>query len=169
MTLLNVGAVVSSLLAAVFWFISAAGKTTIPDKTFGGFLDTPDAIISTLKYSAKWNRLASIFSGFAALFLIALVVNSRHAGTRALVGWYLLTAPPMSGPERAGVAEPISEWNFESSYDSASECEVARKAMIEKGMIHLNPGGINDGLPLMLEIMKSAQCIATDDPRLKRK
>ena len=30
----------------------------IADKTYAGFLNTPDQIITAMKYSARWNRLA---------------------------------------------------------------------------------------------------------------
>jgi hypothetical protein len=68
---LNGGAAFSALIAATFWFISAAGKVPTADKTWAGFLDTPDEIIAALKYSAKWNRLAALFAGISALFVAA--------------------------------------------------------------------------------------------------
>jgi hypothetical protein len=68
---LNAGAALSALVAATFWFISAAGTVPTADKTWGGFLNTPDEIISALKYSAKWNRLAALFAGISALFVAA--------------------------------------------------------------------------------------------------
>jgi hypothetical protein len=74
---LNVGAALSALVAAAFWFISAAGKVPTADKTYRGFLNTPDEIISALKYSAKWNRLAALFAGVSALFVAAV---SLHKG-----------------------------------------------------------------------------------------
>jgi hypothetical protein len=169
MILLNAGAVLSSFVAAVFWFISAAGKTPIADKTFRGFLDTPEAIIAALKFSAKWNRLASIFSAFTALFLIAVIMNPRHAAARALVGWYLMTPPPMSEPERAGLSEPLGGWNIESSYDTATECTAAREALIQKGFTNFKPDApVDSGASLMFALFRAAQCIATDDPRLKK-
>jgi len=70
---LNVGAALSAFFAAGFWFISAAGKVPKADKTWGGSLDTPDEIISALKYSARWNRLAALFAGISALFMTAAI------------------------------------------------------------------------------------------------
>lgn len=69
---LNAGAAFSAFVAAIFWFISAAGKVPTADKTWGGFLNTPDEIISALKYAAKWNRLAALFAGISALFVAAV-------------------------------------------------------------------------------------------------
>jgi hypothetical protein len=70
---LNAGAALFAFIAAGFWFISAGGKIPKADKTWGGFLDTPDAIISALNYSAKWNRFAALFAGVSALFMTAAI------------------------------------------------------------------------------------------------
>jgi hypothetical protein len=70
---LNAGAALSAFIAAGFWFISAAGKIPKSDKTYAGFLNTPDAVISALKCSAKWNRLAALFAGVSALFMTAAI------------------------------------------------------------------------------------------------
>jgi hypothetical protein len=39
---LNVAAALTAFVAAALWFVSAAGKMPVADKTFGGFLDTPE-------------------------------------------------------------------------------------------------------------------------------
>jgi urea transporter len=70
---LNTGAALSAFVAAGFWFISARGKIPKSDKTWVSFLDTPDEIISALRYSAKWNRLAALFAGVSALFMTAAI------------------------------------------------------------------------------------------------
>ena len=167
MNLLNAGAFLSSFVAAIFWFISATGKTPIADKTFGGFLNTPDEIIASLKSSAKWNTRASIFSAFAALFFAAVTMNPRHVAARSLVGWYLITPPPMLDPVfRAGLTEPLDDWYIESSFDTATECEAARESLIHKSF---TPTPADIGVSQMLALYRGAQCVATDDPRLKEK
>jgi hypothetical protein len=70
---LNVVAALSALVAAVFWFISAAGKVPAAHKTYAGFLNTSDAIILAMNYSAKWNSRAAIFSAVSALFFAAAI------------------------------------------------------------------------------------------------
>jgi hypothetical protein len=71
---LNAGAALSSFVAAIFWFISAGGKEPKADKTYGGFLNTPDEIIAAMKYSARWNRMAAISAGISGLFMAALAM-----------------------------------------------------------------------------------------------
>lgn len=71
---LNTAAALSAFVAAGFWFVSAGGKAPMADKTYGGFLKTPDEIISAMQYSAKWNRLAALFAGLSALFMGAEIV-----------------------------------------------------------------------------------------------
>ena len=38
-------------------------------------------------------------------------MKPRHAAALALVGWYLMTPPPMLEPERPGLSEPLGEWS----------------------------------------------------------
>jgi urea transporter len=69
----NAGAALSAFVAAGFWFISASGEMPKSNKNWSDFLDTPDAIVSALKYSAKWNRLAALFAGVSSLFIAAAI------------------------------------------------------------------------------------------------
>jgi hypothetical protein len=124
---LNAGAALIAFVAAGFWFISAAGKIPKSDKTYGGFLDTPDAIISALKYSAKWNRLAALFAGFSALVVTAAISGASalnfkrtHYGKliplRAAMGQPTLdsaraTRPTKYRQSRSGDADCRSDWD----------------------------------------------------------
>jgi hypothetical protein len=76
---LNAGAALFAFMAAGFWFISAGGKTPKADKTYGGFLNTPDTIITALKYSARWNRLAALCAGISALCTTAAISWAIHS------------------------------------------------------------------------------------------
>jgi hypothetical protein len=88
-------------------------------------------------------------------------MNLRHATAFALVGWYLMTPPAQSHPLFKGddldTAAPLSKWTLWGSYDSAKECDAGRTEQIKTAAPHL-----------AFEILE-AECIATDDPRLKEK
>jgi hypothetical protein len=101
-------------------------------------------------------------------------MKSRHAAALALVGWYLMV-PPTMGETRwicgkdssiaalarqwldwgegcstynqvAAPGAPLSQWHRVNRFDTVAECE--------RGRLQLSRG-------------KWAQCIASDDPRLK--
>jgi hypothetical protein len=84
-----------------------------------------------------------------------------------LCGWYLLTPPfiwstkelvkPL-GQRIAKIAadRPYSEWQIEKTFDSASACEGARKWYRDNG----------EAYPVS-NTWVYAECIASDDPRLK--
>jgi hypothetical protein len=76
---LNAGAALFAFVAAALWFASAGGKLPKADKTFAGFLDTPDAIIVALKHSAKWNRWAALSAGVSALLMTAAIAWKLRA------------------------------------------------------------------------------------------
>ena len=124
------------------------------------------------------------FSGWWAL-RYRFRMMPRHAAAFALVGWYLMTPALLYFPKGtrdingqpiprwviAGWGRPgqpeFSQWNIMGSYDTAVDCEA------EKAALALTvPAGTQDpeafaaALP---QVKKSAQCIATDDPRLKEK
>jgi hypothetical protein len=119
-------------------------------------------------------------------------MKSRHAVALALVGWYLLLPPIISGPLTNGQigrklsdGEPYSRWKAWGSYDSASECEAQRQLLFsrsaaEAGKIASASGcgsaaGCDPIVPNSpttlkgLELVRQmvAECIASDDPRLK--
>ena len=99
-------------------------------------------------------------------------MNLRHAATLALVSWYLMVPPAISNTEvNHGAALP--NWEIISSFDSAEAChamilylqrtppkavpeEEATKPPLGK---HYNP---------TIAQLRDAQCVASDDPRLKR-
>ena len=99
-------------------------------------------------------------------------MKPRHAAALALVGWYLL-APPFAAPYTPDPTAPLSQWDHEESFDSATKCEdyaadllKTAKAKAFAARDSTNPfkaaafQGFADAQAL-------AQCISTDDPRLK--
>jgi hypothetical protein len=78
----------------------------------------------------------------------------------ALVGWYLMVPPEtvgVSGP-RYDLTAPLSKWTAFQSFDTAHECEGAK---------FLHREGAKQRKDPMLEALVRAQCIATDDSRLR--
>lgn len=107
-------------------------------------------------------------------------MNLHHAAALALVGWYLMVPPTLAETSCSGIFStldrwmnkaahdkacedqskivnskaPISEWHEFMFFESLAECEALR----QRGSA-LRPSD-----PLF-----SAQCIASDDPRVKQK
>lgn len=91
----------------------------------------------------------------------------RHLGSLAIVGsylmgWYLMIPPRMGNGAGSGfdAKAPLAEWFAFSSHDFAHECEGA-KFLDREGRKQKPDDPLN-------KAFESAQCIATDDPRLKK-
>jgi hypothetical protein len=107
----------------------------------------------------------------------------RHAVALALVGWYLMLPPTYGvaardykqegeehpilkfGNKYIGIRDdaPIDQWEIDSSYDTASECQTVSYRVRSQ----TPPKDLNsfEGLQRMRHTF--GKCIATDDPRLK--
>jgi hypothetical protein len=110
-------------------------------------------------------------------------VNARHAAALALVGWYLII-PPWNGANRQtnqpAPEAPLSNWQIMRSYADAKSCERERSkwAAGEGHWIEYSESGTAKNTEQVpnAEVQHSlrtlgtyAQCIETDDPRLKSK
>jgi hypothetical protein len=93
-------------------------------------------------------------------------MNRRHAAALTLVGWYLMAPPissvkskrnPSSGLYDAYSTRPLGAWEIDGSYDTARECRAALDKANQQA---------KQGCP---DCSALAECIATDDPRLKEK
>jgi hypothetical protein len=92
----------------------------------------------------------------------------RHAAALALVGWYLMVPSPEIIAHvgiDAAANYPLSTWYTVNVCDTASDCKtydmLSRQGMeitAQKDPSFRGP----------LEALKHAQCVATDDPRLKQ-
>jgi hypothetical protein len=88
-------------------------------------------------------------------------MNPSHAAALALVGWYLIAAPPQSFKDNKYYEAPLGEWTHKATFDSEFEC----KQKLSEGCHEVGgKGRIGFEGPLCY-----ARCIATDDPRLKGK
>src|SRR5512146_1281687 len=106
-------------------------------------------------------------------------IKSRHVAALALSGWYLMV-PRIETDIRkmkpAGSAwvfkydAPIKDWTLNQSFDTAAKCEMRRMELWHEGeaveRLHKRPQLLTLNEAARIAGMK-AQCIATDDPRLK--
>jgi hypothetical protein len=90
-------------------------------------------------------------------------MKPRHATALALLGWYLMTPPLRSPGGELAPEAPLSKWRSPHAYDSARECERAKEAYVKsakRGEQQASDRGFSAAILL-------AQCIASDDPRLR--
>jgi hypothetical protein len=93
-------------------------------------------------------------------------MNPRHAAALALVGWYLMAPPVTFEAKDKMITHPeaaLDEWDHEGSYGNANDCAEA----LEDWHKQWDPPNQSD-----LEHRRmawAAHCVATDDPRLRRK
>ncbi len=87
-------------------------------------------------------------------------MNPRRAAALVLVGWYLMV-PPLSHDRTAFITDaPLSHWRVEKAFDTAQDCENYSTYF----------WGLLKDQPTKQKIFRrNAQCISTDDPRLKEK
>ena len=102
-------------------------------------------------------------------------MNLRHAVALALVGWYLIrppvtkTCPPRGFPctTNVDVNAPLNRWHVDLHFDSAEECDDRVSSL------HARWSGEDlSERPLdafMAAVDGHAQCVASDDLRLKEK
>jgi hypothetical protein len=62
---LDIGAAVFAFIAAIFWFLSAAGKLP-PIATYWDNTPNADPFYQAIKFSARMNMIAAIASGISA-------------------------------------------------------------------------------------------------------
>jgi hypothetical protein len=104
-------------------------------------------------------------------------MNLRHAAALALVGWYLIAPPvrqPKSEPPYLDDHAEYRAWRILHSFKTRSECESGKERVVrdaENGDLTDLSGGVAGVLdenpkPWLVQQIE-AQCIATDDPRLK--
>lgn len=84
----------------------------------------------------------------------------------ALVGWYLMY-PPMTPSNQSLTDRPLAEWKSGASFDTAKDCEATR-LRVKKSAKDFKDATEGDAVFRNLaENIDSAQCVSTDDPRLK--
>lgn len=100
----------------------------------------------------------------------------RHAASLALVSWYLIAPPSRTedGTDWDPTA-PLSEWQMIGKFDKIEDCRAypAREPEIMHGFYVEHPeigeSGERADNAFWKNLFAHAQCVATDDPRLKSK
>lgn len=90
-------------------------------------------------------------------------------------GWYLMS-PPLSNAGYPDTSQPLNAWHLEKAFDSAKECYAGRwdpyfekkeSVKVLKKHPEVPKKGWQDFLKTEQSELTQAQCIASDDPRLK--
>jgi hypothetical protein len=93
----------------------------------------------------------------------------RHAAALALVGWYLMVPPPkVAGRLLVDLDAPLSKWTVYNPYETAAECAQGHVDFGKKIKENLTKEPTQDNKMQYQQII-SAQCIASNDPRLNSK
>ena len=95
-------------------------------------------------------------------------MKPSHAAALAVVGWYLMV-PPFSENPSSLKNVPLSKWSIYKRYSALDECRYARS--------DITAGWLQDPLTDFVQrfgnnfksFFARAQCIETDDRRLKEK
>jgi hypothetical protein len=103
-------------------------------------------------------------------------MKSTHAAALALVGWYLMVPPIRLGKSGSDGGHAWGEYSIESQaplrnwtraqFPQEFKYKTDCQRVISK---HCNRGSDGDGTSYFEGSLCSAQCIASDDPRLKEK
>ena len=90
------------------------------------------------------------------------MMNLRHAFELALVDWYLMMPPTGGNYPMGNVDAPLSQWMKRPTiYRDKEECEH----VLDRHRRLTN----SKNKQIAVKFYKQAQCVATDDPRLKEK
>jgi hypothetical protein len=98
-----------------------------------------------------------------------------HAAALALVGWYLMVPPygsyhkPPLGRFTVYTDAPLAEWTVDSGYDKADECNKVQQTFQARGAPDERKYKLGSEYWAVVASLSFAQCIASDDPRLKGK
>jgi hypothetical protein len=119
---------------------------------------------------------------YARIGVVMLFTMTNAEITNAGQGWYLML-PPISGccdalnPNDKGQDEwkvmsdaPLSDWVVSDSFDTARECRRSRDEQLNTQSKIM--AEVKTRKPKFLQAVfgqtMSAQCVATDDPRMKK-
>jgi len=100
-------------------------------------------------------------------------MKPRHAAAFALVGWYLMLPTPRGHNSlRYGPDLPLSKWTVFQSFDSADDCGTTLAHMLlatKKALKKIRDNDLDtaDSSGRLAFLFTQAECIATDDPRLR--
>jgi hypothetical protein len=88
----------------------------------------------------------------------------RRAAALALASWYLMT-PSSIFPPSVAYNKPLRKWQIVRGFDTADACEDFLNTFFEESQVKR---ALNMLEPAYRDYM-FAECVASDDPRLKEK
>jgi hypothetical protein len=97
-------------------------------------------------------------------------MKPRHAAALAVVGWCLMV-PPFTR-HGVNIKAPMFEWEQVASFETASECAEYAAGMEKYAAGRAKQSKdprYRDMLRYAAQAFSDARCVATDDPRLKKK
>jgi len=99
-------------------------------------------------------------------------VKLRHAAALPLfaLGWYLMVPPRLlSGSSAISDIPPLEQWQILHSFDTAKSCQDGLEVVVKGFKQDANHKPNDAGASWKFQMMSDAECIASDDPRLKSK
>jgi len=137
----------------------AGGSGTTP---FPGAAPVIAAAVSMVRYHQKNRAGATRESWFW------LMRRARQAVALALVGWYLMLPTPYGTTDLDQPPNlPIPRWKTFQTFDTADDCEQIFSQQQQKYTPKLHsPDPV---VRKLARLWAEAQCVSTDDPRLKEK
>ena len=100
------------------------------------------------------------------MFQLAMM-RLRHTTALALVAWYLML-PPIS-LRGVDVSAPLPKWTMYQDYDSFLSCTVAETELHNRGWKDSSATPPLQFPRAQLEQFAAADCVVSNDPRLKAK
>src|SRR6266481_5164051 len=93
------------------------------------------------------------------------------SGLLALVGWYLMVPPLVNAPFKVDTEAALASWKVYQTFDTRDECDKSLVSAQDKYKHTASAplGTIKKGSRAFALQMTFAQCVASDDPRLKAK
>ena len=99
------------------------------------------------------------------------MTSLRHAAALALVGWYLMVPPRVPQTHQVNEKAKLSEWRVVTTLPHKDGCEFAKDQLLHMALAaQANvdaTGKTPQENPESRCALCKAQCVATDDPRLK--
>jgi hypothetical protein len=86
-----------------------------------------------------------------------------RAAAFALFGWYLMLPPSIPPGSPLGYKRPLSQWQVVRAFDNAEQCEEYKGTFFDSARQERAFGVL---APAYRNYM-FAQCVASDDPRLR--
>jgi hypothetical protein len=105
-------------------------------------------------------------------------MRSREVLSLSFIGWYLLIPPvfsPMGEHSRSfnDLSAPLNKWDIWARFDSRSSCNKEKEHLVFEAPIRLRfarehpDQDANGNIVAVSEAWQHADCVASDDPRLK--